>query len=307
MRLSIFYSVLFHAVVIAVSIYGLPAIRKAPTVQDIPIIVEVVEIAAKTNLPPKPSPEPEKKTPEVKPPPPAPKVEKAPPPPPPAPEPEPEPEAVAVAPPPPAKPKPKEKPKPKPKPEAKPKPKVKPKPKAPARLAKAKPRRKPKPPDQFASLLKNLEKDLRKSEPVKKEEVKKKAKPKNEFQEMIAKSIARRPTDRSPSNRLTMSERDAMINSIKRQLEPCWNLPAGAKDAAEAIIEIKVSVNPDGSVRRAVIIDNGRMYSDSFFRASAESALRAVKNPRCNHLKLPADKYDVWKDLTLTFNPRDML
>ena len=212
---------------------------------------------------------------------------------------------MAVAPPPPPKPKPKEKPKPKP--EAKPKPKVKPKPKAPARLAKVKPRRKPKPPDQFASLLKNLEKDLRKPEPAKKEEVKKKAKPKNEFQEMIAKSIARRPTDNDASKRITMSERDALVNAIKRQLEPCWNLPTGAKDAADMVIEIKVFVNPDGKVRRADVIDNGRVNSDPFFRAAAESAYRAVNNPRCNHLKLPPDKYDVWKDLTLTFNPRDML
>ena len=73
------------------------------------------------------------------------------------------------------------------------------------------------------------------------------------------------------------------------------------------VIEIKVSVNPDGKVRTADLINAGRINSDSFYRASAESALRAVNNPRCNHLKLPPDKYNVWKDLTLTFNPRDML
>ena len=67
MRTSILYSVLLHAVIIVVSIYGLPAIRKPPVIQDIPIIVEVVEIAAKTNLPAKPEPKPEEKKPEVKP------------------------------------------------------------------------------------------------------------------------------------------------------------------------------------------------------------------------------------------------
>ncbi|MDP6109208.1 MAG: energy transducer TonB [Rhodospirillales bacterium] len=301
MRTSILYSILLHAAIVAVTIYGLPAIRKPPTIQDIPIVVEVVEITAKTSLPSKQElkPKPEEKKLEVKPPPPPPKVEKAPP----QPAPQPEPEAVAAAPPP--KPKPKEKPKPKPKP--KPKSKAKPKPKAPVRLAKAKPRRKPRPPDQFASLLKNLEQDLRKSEPKKKAKVKKKDKPKTDFQELISKSLARRTTGHDPSERITLSERDALVNAIKRQLEPCWNLPAGAKSAGDMVIEIKVSVNPDGKVRTADLINAGRINSDSFYRASAESALRAVNNPRCNHLKLPPDKYNVWKDLTLTFNPRDML
>ncbi len=297
MRTSILYSILLHAAIVAVTIYGLPAIRKPPTIQDIPIVVEVVEITAKTSLPSKQEakPKPEEKKLEVKPPPPPPKVEKAPP----QPAPQPEPEAVAAAPPP--KPKPKEKPKPKPKSKAKPKPK------APVRLAKAKPRRKPRPPDQFASLLKNLEQDLRKSEPKKKAKVKKKNKPKTDFQELISKSLARRTTGHDPSERITLSERDALVNAIKRQLEPCWNLPAGAKSAGDMVIEIKVSVNPDGKVRTADLINAGRINSDSFYRASAESALRAVNNPRCNHLKLPPDKYNVWKDLTLTFNPRDML
>ncbi|MDP6925662.1 MAG: energy transducer TonB, partial [Rhodospirillales bacterium] len=97
MRTSILYSILLHAAIVAVTIYGLPAIRKPPTIQDIPIVVEVVEITAKTSLPSKQEakPKPEEKKLEVKPPPP-PKVEKAPP----QPAPQPEPEAVAAAPPP---------------------------------------------------------------------------------------------------------------------------------------------------------------------------------------------------------------
>jgi len=31
-----------------------------------------------------------------------------------------------------------------------------------------------------------------------------------------------------------------------------------------------------------------------------------VRNPGCNPYDLPRDKYEIWKDLTLTFNPREM-
>jgi hypothetical protein len=47
--------------------------------------------------------------------------------------------------------------------------------------------------------------------------------------------------------------------------------------------------------------------SDPFYRAAAESALRAVLNPQCSPLKLPPDKYEQWKILELTFNPKDLL
>ena len=72
------------------------------------------------------------------------------------------------------------------------------------------------------------------------------------------------------------------------------------------IIEIKVAVNPDGRVKTASITNSGRMFTDPFFRAMAESALRAVKNPRCSPFKVPVERYDVWKDLTLVFNPKEM-
>ena len=71
-------------------------------------------------------------------------------------------------------------------------------------------------------------------------------------------------------------------------------------------IGISVEVDPNGKVRSARINDRGRMLSDPFFRASAESALRAVLNPKCSPFKLPADKYAIWRDLNINFNPRDM-
>jgi hypothetical protein len=50
----------------------------------------------------------------------------------------------------------------------------------------------------------------------------------------------------------------------------------------------------------------GRYNSDTFYRAAADSAVRATHE--CSPLKnLPPDKYGSWKEMELTFNPADML
>jgi hypothetical protein len=104
-------------------------------------------------------------------------------------------------------------------------------------------------------------------------------------------------------SQLTVSEKDLII----QQIEQCWNVPAGAKDAENLIVELRVEVAQDGTVTSVRILDTSRYTSDQFFRAAADSAVRAVKNPQCTPLKLPLDKYEQWKTMTLSFNPKDLL
>ena len=296
MRQSLLISLLLHTAVVAIAYVGLPQLRRPPPLTESPIIVEIINVAEITNAPapaPEPEPEPEQKKAEPPPPPPPPKTVASSAPPPPPPPPEPEPEVAAVPP-----------PSPKPDPKPKPKPKAEPKPKAPPRLVKAKPRRKPKPPDAFTSVLRTVEELKRQPQrPNKKaDKAKKKEEKKETFDTQIAKALAS-PTRRFDSALpLSISE----IDLVRQQIAPCWNLPVGAKEAEDLAIEVWVAMNPDGTVREARIRDKGRMESDPFFRSAAESALRAVLNPRCNPLRLPRQKYEQWKTMTLTFNPREM-
>jgi hypothetical protein len=66
-------------------------------------------------------------------------------------------------------------------------------------------------------------------------------------------------------------------------------------------------VGPDGNVRQATIVDRGRAASDPFYRAAAESARRAFFNPLCRPLRLPPEKYAIWKDMVVDFSPKDIL
>ncbi len=39
-----------------------------------------------------------------------------------------------------------------------------------------------------------------------------------------------------------------------------------------------------------------------FYGPITESAMRTLLNPECIPLKLPKDKYDLWKNITITFD-----
>ncbi|MBM3506070.1 MAG: hypothetical protein FJX65_19755 [Alphaproteobacteria bacterium] len=120
---------------------------------------------------------------------------------------------------------------------------------------------------------------------------------------------ARPPEPQRPTNQaretgetMTISEMDA----IRLQIERCWNVPAGARDAQNMRVRIRINLNADGSLNRPPeILDEGRM-SDPFFRTMAESARRAVNI--CSPLKnLPPGKYERWREITLTFDARELL
>jgi hypothetical protein len=324
-RGSLIFSAIFHAAIMAFVVLGLPQFFAHKPLEDTPIAVQLVTLADKTQAtqitktPPKPNAKPDVQVAQATPEPPKPEPPKpeppkeAPPPPPPPPKPaetppetKPEPKPTPPAPPPPAPPPPPEPPKDAPTPKP---PKDVPKPEPPKPVTDApKPKAKPEPPKQvakndsketqkqetdFSSLLKNLTKQKTAPSP---DDATPKSKTAPAQQQASSQPIA------PLGSRLTVSEKDLVI----QQIEDCWSVPAGAKDAQNLIIDIHIDVGPDRTVTNVQIVDQSRYNSDQFFRAAADSARRAVQNPRCSPLKLPADKYDEWKSITLSFNPKDV-
>lgn len=106
----------------------------------------------------------------------------------------------------------------------------------------------------------------------------------------------------APANK-EVSELDA----VRSQIEECWEVPTGAPDPETMVVEIRLAVNRDRTVKSAVIQDSARMENDVYFREMAESAMRAIFDPDCSPLKLPPEKYDSWKVTTIVFDPREML
>ncbi|WP_193188456.1 energy transducer TonB [Nisaea sediminum] len=320
MRTGLTISVGLHAAVFAIAWFGLPQLRNDDILPEQLVIVDMVPITEVTNTPtvtaePEKPKEPEPETPKPEPkeaPPPPPQAEAPPPPPPPAPAPEPAPKPVAEAPEPEPAPVPKPAPAKEPEPEKvaqapQPAPKPRPKPRAPVPDPKdtaEKPKKDDKKQD-FSRLLKTLEKTEPTVAAKPKEEEKKKEDKTDPLKDVLAKlnAPARSRSDKAfdPENKVSVSE----IDAVRRQIAQCWNVPAGAKDAGDLYIEIALQMNADGSVRDARIVDQSRLSRDTFFRTAAESARRAVLS--CGKLPLPPEKYEAWKTITMTFNPRDLL
>jgi hypothetical protein len=102
--------------------------------------------------------------------------------------------------------------------------------------------------------------------------------------------------------------RSATINVrdfIRVQIERHWRPDVAAAGAGEILIAIHVTLNRDGSVGSAEIVDDPRYRGSTAYRSLALSARNAalLSSP----LTLPPGRYDEVRDITLDFNPKDAL
>ena len=98
--------------------------------------------------------------------------------------------------------------------------------------------------------------------------------------------------------KMTISE----LEMLKQQLYSCYTVPAGAKEFQNMKVQVRIIVNPDRTVKEAIIKNTAKMTSDPFFRTAGEAALRAFNHPNCSVLMLPEDKYDEWNEIKFTFD-----
>jgi hypothetical protein len=309
MRAGIVVSAIAHAALIAWGIISLPSIRPldATNIEQIP--VDFVEFADDTKInkgvqtaalvqevKPPPAPKVVEDPPPLPKPDPAPVPDPAPTPPPPAPappqpDPAPEPEPVP-APPAPAPPEPKPDPTPKPDPAPPTTASIAPLKDVPTPRIRPAPPPKPKqaPPDtsksdidQITALL-----DKRKLEQMAAADA-----PAEPPKETVGSQTGSASVAKMTANELDM---------LRARLAQCWSPPLGWTDPAEVRVVLMLSLNEDGSVAGtpSVLESPQGAYSTT----APESALRAVR--RCAPYNLPSEKYDEWKQVKVTFDPRDM-
>lgn len=148
----------------------------------------------------------------------------------------------------------------------------KPKPKPPEQTKKTQP--KPKPTNDFDALLKNL----------------------------TNSESAPKQRSGEASDHLAASELDI----IRKQFESVWRIPAEIKDIHILKVKIRISMNQDRTVRTAKVVGGSNTLHPSF-RILAESALRAVYEFKTTPLKLPPNRYKVWKDINIELEPKHLL
>ncbi len=178
--------------------------------------------------------------------------------------------------------------------------KTKPKPK------KDKPKKKPqntkKKKEKSKPSKKKAEKNIKKQKSGKKKDSKKQKASLDDVFEKIEQDQDSSADTPNLAPVLTISD----IDALRQKIAKCWVVPAGAENARDMVVDIDMKIAKDGRVIKANIVDKGRMKKDGLFRIAAENAQRAVLDPDCNPLPLPLSKYEQWKDLTMSFNPKDM-
>ncbi len=94
------------------------------------------------------------------------------------------------------------------------------------------------------------------------------------------------------------------IDAFRVQMQKCWTVPAGAANADNLAVRVRVLLTRKGEIVHLYLTDKSRA-SDPYFRAAAESVLRAIR--RCQPFQMPPEKYHRWRELELNFDPREML
>lgn len=98
---------------------------------------------------------------------------------------------------------------------------------------------------------------------------------------------------------MTQSEIDAFYSALAR----CWRLPAvWDNNPAEFTVVIRFELNIDGTVRGIPLVLQAP--TGTYAQVARETALRAIFD--CQPYQLPVEKYDSWRQNTVTFNPVDM-
>ena len=102
------------------------------------------------------------------------------------------------------------------------------------------------------------------------------------------------------SANLSISE----IDLVLQQLSRCFIAPLGSDIEKTTFVKISAKILQNKRViqNSIRIIDTNIDISNPFYGPITRSSMNTFLNPDCIPLKLPEEKYDLWKNITLTFD-----
>jgi outer membrane biosynthesis protein TonB len=99
---------------------------------------------------------------------------------------------------------------------------------------------------------------------------------------------------------ISLSELDA----LRQRLAQLWSIPAGASDPQELVVLVRIKLKPDGRLAAPpMVLTSGK---SPLFVAARDSAIRALFRGQPYDMLKP-EHYEQWKDIEITFDPRDMI
>ena len=92
---------------------------------------------------------------------------------------------------------------------------------------------------------------------------------------------------------------------MRQRLAQLWTPPAGAKDPQELVVVFRIKLRPDGRMAPGRGRNWWRAATARSRIAARESAARALNRGQPFDMLKP-EHYEQWKDIEITFDPRDM-
>jgi colicin import membrane protein len=179
-------------------------------------------------------------------------------------------------------------------------------------------KKEPPKPDPIAEALKKEEARKKAEEKAKARAERRKPKDKPKFDpNQIAALLDKREAQREAATGDTLSTNPGLgksqgnaavlsqseLDALRRRLAECWNPPVGAAEGGDLKVVMRVLLKHDGSIARQPALVAGT--PSPYGPAMAESAKRAILT--CQPFKmLRPENYEIWKDIEITFDPRDM-
>jgi len=100
---------------------------------------------------------------------------------------------------------------------------------------------------------------------------------------------------------LTSGERDGLRVAVSR----CWNLGSASTDALNTTVVVLVQMARDGRPEGIEMVSSNGPNQEAT-RIAFEAARRAIIRCGTSGFGLPAEKYDQWREIEMTFDPGNM-
>ncbi len=116
----------------------------------------------------------------------------------------------------------------------------------------------------------------------------------------VGEMIENKPQEKNltSDNIITAGE----ISNMRSQIEMCWNPPVGVRGAASQRVQVIIALNKDGTISNVEPVTRDLKGGRE---VAIGAAVRAVLS--CAPYEFPIEKYELWKEIKFTFDPRNML
>jgi colicin import membrane protein len=202
----------------------------------------------------------------------------------------------------------------------------KPEPKPEAKPEKTAAKSEPKPEPQPDPIAEAIKKDIKKQEARRTAEAKAKAKAEAEAAkkqpafdpDKIAALLDKRKPQRQPVAGEQINQEPALgaptgraatlsiteIEALRQRLMQLWNPPAGVANPQDLLVKVRIRLGRDRKLAgQPQVLNSG---SSSAFEAARQSAIRALYEGQPYDMLRP-ENYELWKEMDITFDPRDMM